>query len=132
MCQKYRLQIVCFGFFSSVVKHCMVATYMKKIMHNDFCDSGVYSRETINIFCFGRVSGHVENFNIGIYSDSINVLNVKICMMVLLIELYLFIPLSPWECSMKNRNSEKFCNALKDCFFYLLHPHQSAAESSHP
>ena len=36
----------------------------------------------------------VGNFNIGIYSDTINVINVKLCMMVLLSELYLFIPLS--------------------------------------
>ena len=36
----------------------------------------------------------VENFNIGIYSDTINVINVKLCMMVLLIEFYLFISLS--------------------------------------
>ena len=37
---------------------------------------------------------HGENFNIGIFSDTIDVINVKLCMMVLLIELYLFIPLS--------------------------------------
>ena len=40
------------------------------------------------------MSGLVENLNIGIYSDTINVINVKLCMMVLLIEFYLFIPLS--------------------------------------
>ena len=40
------------------------------------------------------MSGLVENFNIGIYSDIINAINVKLCMMVLLVELYLFIPLS--------------------------------------
>ena len=40
------------------------------------------------------MSGLVESFNIGIYSDTINVKNVKLCMMVLLVELYLFIPLS--------------------------------------
>ena len=39
--------------------------------------------------------GHiVENFNIGDYLGTVNVINVKLCMMVLLIELYLFIPLS--------------------------------------
>ena len=46
------------------------------------------------MFCIGQVFGLVANFNIGIYSDTIKVINVKLCMMVLLIELYLFIPLS--------------------------------------
>ena len=55
--------------------------------------TGVYSREIIYMFFMGQVSGLVENFNIGIYSDTINVINVKLCMMVLHIELYLFIPL---------------------------------------
>ena len=41
----------------------------------------------------GQVSELDENFDIGIYSDTIYVINVKLCMMVLLIELYLFIPL---------------------------------------
>ena len=36
----------------------------------------------------------VENFNIGINSETITVINVKLCTMVLLTELYLFIPLS--------------------------------------
>ena len=40
----------------------------------------------------GQVSGVVENFNIGIYSDTINVITLKRCTMVLLIKLYLFIP----------------------------------------
>ena len=42
----------------------------------------------------GQVSELDENFDIGIYSDTIYVINVKLCMMVLLIELYPFIPLS--------------------------------------
>ena len=53
VCQKYKLQIVYFGFMSSVVFtwcgcyiHCMVATYIKY----DLCDTGVYSREMINMF----------------------------------------------------------------------------------
>ena len=46
------------------------------------------------MFFVGQVSGLVENFNVGIYSDTINVINVTLCMVVLLIELYLFIPLS--------------------------------------
>ena len=39
------------------------------------------------------MSGFVKNINIGIYSDTTKVINVKFCMMVL-IELYLFISLS--------------------------------------
>ena len=53
----------------------------------------MYSREIINMFLVGQVSRPVENFSIGIYSDAIDVINVKLCMMVLLIELYLFVPL---------------------------------------
>ena len=54
-------------------------------------DSVVYSSEIINMFLVSQVSGLVENLNIGIYSDTIN---VNLCMMILLIELYQFIPLS--------------------------------------
>ena len=46
------------------------------------------------MFFMGQVPGLVKNFNIEIYSDTINVINVKFCMMVLLIEPFLFIPLS--------------------------------------
>ena len=35
-----------------------------------------------------------KNFNIAIFSDSINMINVKLCMMVVLVELYPLIPLS--------------------------------------
>ena len=58
------------------------------------CDPRVYSREIINMFFMGQVSGLIENVNIWIYSDIINVVNVKPGMMVLLCELCLFIPLS--------------------------------------
>ena len=37
----------------------------------------------------GQVSGLVEDFNIGIFSDTINVINIKLSMMVLHIEFYL-------------------------------------------
>ena len=40
------------------------------------------------------MSGLVENVNIGIFLDTIYVINVELCMMVLHIDLYLFIPLS--------------------------------------
>ena len=46
------------------------------------------------MFWVDQVSVLVKNFNIGIFSDTINVINVKLCMMVLHTELYLFITLS--------------------------------------
>ena len=69
----------------------MVARYVKNIMHNVNCVTGVCSREIIHMFLVGQVSGLVENFNIGIFSDTMNVTNVKLYMVVLHIELYLFI-----------------------------------------
>ena len=45
------------------------------------------------MFSFSRKSGHVENFDTGILSDTVKVINVKLCMMVLHIELYLFMTL---------------------------------------
>ena len=57
----------------------------------DLCDSGVYTKEITNMFLVGQVSGLVENFHIVIYLDTITVINAKLCMVVLLIGLYLFI-----------------------------------------
>ena len=54
----------------------------------------MYSRQIIKIFFVGQVSGLVENIKIGIYSETMKEINTKLCMMVLLIELYLFIPVS--------------------------------------
>ena len=34
---------------------------------------------------------HGENFNVAIFSAAVKVINVKLCMMVLLVELYVFI-----------------------------------------
>ena len=48
----------------------------------------------IYMFLVGQESGLVENFNIGIFSDTIHVTNVKLFMMVVYIELYLFNALS--------------------------------------
>ena len=42
----------------------------------------------------GQVSRLVENFNVGIFSETSNEINVKLCMMVVLIDLYLFITFS--------------------------------------
>ena len=60
----------------------MDVTYIKKIMHNMICTTGVYSRQIINMLFICQVCGLVENFNFRIYSDIINVINVKLCMMV--------------------------------------------------
>ena len=43
------------------------------------------------MFFVAQVCRLVENCNIAIYSDTINVINVKLCFMVLLIEFYLLI-----------------------------------------
>ena len=55
----------------------------------------MYSTEReLTCFFVGQVSGLVENYNNVIFSDKINVINVKLYVMVLFIESYLFIPLS--------------------------------------
>ena len=65
----------------------MIAKYIRKIVYNMICVTAVFIQGR-NLACFvSQVSGLVKNFTIGIYSD-------KLCMMVLLIELYLFISLS--------------------------------------
>ena len=46
------------------------------------------------MFLVGQASGLVENINNGIFSDTINVINVKLCMKVLHVKLYLLITLS--------------------------------------
>ena len=60
----------------------------------ELCCSGVCSREIIYVFLIGQVSWFVKNFNIQIFSGTITVIDVRICMVVLHIELYLFITLS--------------------------------------
>ena len=72
----------------------MVTTYINKIMHNLICVTDVYSSDIIKMFFISQVSGFVKNFNTVIYSDTINVITVTLCIMVLLSELYLFISLS--------------------------------------
>ena len=53
-------------------KYGMVATYIKKIMHNMICATlSVYSREIIQMFLVGQLFRLVKNFNIGIFSDNI-------------------------------------------------------------
>ena len=55
----------------------------EKVIHNVICETPVciLSRDIINMFLVGQMSGFVKNFNIGIFSDTINVLNVTLCMM---------------------------------------------------
>ena len=91
---RQEMQIVRLDSCSLQFRHCVVAKYTENIMHNTICVTGVYSRETINKCLVGQASRLVENFNIGIFSDTINIITVKLCMMVLIIEFYLFIPLS--------------------------------------
>ena len=71
------------------------------------CVTGVCSREIIYMFLVSQVSGFVENFNIEIFSDTINVINVKLCMMVLHVELYLLITLSVTLTSLQGHSSVK-------------------------
>ena len=66
----------------------------KEYAQSDFCNFDVKSREIVNMIFVSQVSGLVENFNIGNFSHTINVINVKLCLMVLPTELCLFIPLS--------------------------------------
>ena len=50
---------------------------MKKIMHNMICVTGVFSREIINMLFDGQLSGLVKNFDTGIYSDTISVIELN-------------------------------------------------------
>ena len=48
----------------------------------------VFKRDNSHVFfVVGQVSGLFEDVNIGIYSDAVNVIIAKLCMMVPLIEL---------------------------------------------
>ena len=40
-----------------------------------------------------QLSTHGKNFNVAIFLDTVNMVNVKLCMMVVLTELYPFMPL---------------------------------------
>ena len=48
-----------------------------------------------------------KNLDIAIFSDTINVINVKICMRMLLIDLYLLIPFSVTLIIFQNHSSVK-------------------------
>ena len=53
----------------------MVATSIKKIMYNMNCATGMFPREIIYMVWVGQVSGLVENFTMGIFLDTIDVIN---------------------------------------------------------
>ena len=57
---------------------CSCYSHEKDGAQYDLCDSHVFAREIINIFLVGQVSGLVANINTGIFSDAINVINVKL------------------------------------------------------
>ena len=65
-------------------------------MHSMNSAMDVCSQELIYMFLVSQNiwPGLVKNVNIGIFSDTINIIKVKRCMNVLLIELYPFISLS--------------------------------------
>ena len=64
-------------------------------MHNMNCATPVcvFKGDDLRVFDH-QVSWLIKNFNIGIFSDTRNVINVKLCMMVLHIELYMCSTLS--------------------------------------
>ena len=69
----------------------------------------MYLREIINTFWAGQVSLLVKIFDFGIFSDTINVINVKVCMMVKL-------TFSDLDCISESLQS-RICS-LKILFFY--------------
>ena len=73
---------------------CGCYIHEKDFAQYDLFDSGVYSREITTFFLSVKSLGLLKTLTFGIYSDTVSVINVKLWMMVLLIELYLFIPLS--------------------------------------
>ena len=81
-------------------------------MHSVICMTLVcILGKQLTCFFVGQVSDLVENFNIGIFSDTITVMNVKLCMIVLLIELYLFIRLSV-TLSLDHISKSQQCHSL--------------------
>ena len=93
MCQKYKLRIVLVRFLSTVVLTLYgFHIHLKDHAQFELCESSVYSREIINMLFVCQVYGPVKNFNIGIFWDTINVINVKLYMIVLFIKLYMFKP----------------------------------------
>ena len=46
-------------------------------MHNMNCATAVCSTEMIYMFLVNQVSGLVENYNLGIFSDTVNIINIE-------------------------------------------------------
>ena len=81
--QKYKLQIVCFGFLSSVVLNIVWMLHTLKRPYTIWfvwlwC---VFKGDNYHVLVC-QMSGLVKNFNNRIFWDTINVMNVKLCMMV--------------------------------------------------
>ena len=70
---------------------------------------GVYV--VISVWLDGQLTGRLsvcgKNFNIAIFSDTINMIIVQLFMMIVLTELYLFIPLSATLIIFQGHNSVK-------------------------
>ena len=64
--------------------------HWKDHAQHDLCGFSVYSREMLSMFLVHQVSVLVKNFHIRIFSDIINMINVKVYMKVLFIEIFLF------------------------------------------
>ena len=63
-------------------------------MHNMICVTLVCIQGKYLTCCWSvKCLGLLKTFTLG-FTNTINVVNVKLCMVVLLIELYLFVPLS--------------------------------------
>ena len=71
----------------------MVATYMRKIIHNMLCVAGWFLGKIGNTFLVSQVSRFVKKSNIEIFSDTINA-TIIFKLHSGTAELYLFIALS--------------------------------------
>ena len=64
----------------------------------------------------GHVFGLVENFNIGNFSDTVNVITVNLCRMVLHIALYLSIAISDFDVISRSQQCQA---SLTESFMFL-------------
>ena len=83
----------------------------------ELCDWCEFKGDNLHVL-FCQMSGLVENFNTGIFSDTINVINIKLCMMVPHINLYLFFTLFS---ELDTISKSQQCQAvLTENFLFLL------------
>ena len=66
--------------------------------------------EIINMFLVGELSGLFRTVTFGVFSNSTLVIKVKVCMIILLINLYLFMPISMTLTVFQGYSSVKHCN----------------------